>query len=142
MVTLTIGSGIALYGYLQSNLRLALSGLAVWLTLGIGSIIKLLIGRDRPLTEYSTNLYLQTNSFPSGHSSGSAIAYGLLAYLAWHLLPQPWNYIATALLVLLIILIGISRVYLGAHFPSDVAAGWLLGGAALCIVIFIVRPLA
>lgn len=142
IVTVLIGIAIAMYGFFQGNLRLALAGASIWLTLAIGAGLKLLIGRERPISEYAANLLVPTFSFPSGHASGSIIAYGLLAYLAWHWLPQPWSYIAVAIFVSLIILIGISRVYLGAHFPSDIIAGWLLGAIVLCIVIFIVRPLA
>ena len=142
IVTVLIGVGIVVYAYLQSNLRLALAGASIWLTLIVGSGLKLLIGRERPLSEYAANLQIPTFSFPSGHASGSMIAYGLLAYLAWHALPQPWNYIAVVALISLIILIGISRIYLGAHFPSDIVAGWILGLIALCIIIFVVRPLA
>ena len=142
IVTVLIGVGIVVYAYLQSNLRLALAGASIWLTLMIGSGLKLLIGRERPLSEYAANLQIPTFSFPSGHASGSMIAYGLLAYFAWYLLPQPWNYVAAVALIGLIILIGISRIYLGAHFPSDIVAGWILGLVMLGIVIFVVRPLA
>ncbi len=142
MVTVPIGLVIAIYGYTQANIRLVLAGASVWLTLGIGALLKLIISRERPLTDYAANLQIPTFSFPSGHSSGSVIAYGLLAYMAWYLLPHPWNYIVVAALVGLIVLIGVSRIYLGAHFPSDVVAGWLLGTVMLCIVIFILKPLA
>jgi undecaprenyl-diphosphatase len=142
IVTIGIGVVVVMWGYLHMNLRLALAGVVVWLTLSLGSFLKLLFGRSRPLTDYVANLQFHTQSFPSGHTTGSTIAYGLLAYLAWHLLPQPWNYIITSLLVLLIIAIGISRVYLGAHFPSDVVAGWILGSLALLIVIFVLKPIS
>lgn len=141
IITIGIGCAVAIYGYFHMNMRLALAGAMVGITLGVGAILKLLFGRERPLTEYAANLQVSTFSFPSGHASGSVIAYGLLAYIAWHTLPQPWNYIVIVLLVSLIILIGISRVYLGAHFPSDIVAGWALGIVALLIVIFIIRPL-
>ncbi|KAE8126541.1 MULTISPECIES: phosphatase PAP2 family protein [Bifidobacterium] len=141
VATMTVGAVIAGWGYFHANLRLAYSGAFVWLTLGVGSIIKLIVARARPNTAYAAHLLFDTNSFPSGHTSGSTIAYGLLAYLAWHLLPQPYSTIAVVLLLFLIALIGISRIYLGAHFPSDVIAGWLLGAVALCIVIFVLRPL-
>ena len=112
----------------------------IWLTIGTGAIIKLIIARERPLTEYAANLALATHSFPSGHTSGSTVAYGLLAYLAWQLIPQPLGSIVVIALIVLIIFIGISRVYLGAHFPSDIVGGWLLGAIVLCGIIVIVRP--
>ncbi|MDB5165546.1 MAG: Phosphoesterase PA-phosphatase related protein [Candidatus Saccharibacteria bacterium] len=140
-VTMAIGAGIASIGLIQSNVRLFMSGSMVWIALGVGSLLKLIFGRARPVTDYAASIRLDTLSFPSGHTTGSTIAYGLLAYLAWHLLPQPWNFVAFGGLIALIILIGISRVYLGAHFPTDVIAGWILGGAALLVVIFFIHPL-
>ena len=140
VITCAIGLAIVGFGYYKNNWRLSLAGVSIWATMIIDSAIKLLVGRARPATEYAENMIIRTNSFPSGHSAGSMIAYGLLAYLAWNLLPQPWNYIVAVILALLIILIGISRVYLGAHFPSDVVAGWLLGAVVLLAVI-LWRPL-
>ncbi len=142
ILTIGIGLAVAVWGYAVTNMRLLLAGVSVWITLGIGSLIKLLIGRERPLSEYSANLRVDTFSFPSGHSSGAMIAYGLLAYLAWHYLPQPWNIIAIITCIAIIVGVGISRIYLGAHFPSDVIAGWLLGFIILMLVIFVVRPLS
>ena len=142
LFTVSIGAIVVIWGVMQHNVRLTLAGSLVWVTLMFGFVIKLLTARARPLTEYAASMHIKTFSFPSGHTSGSTIAYGLLAYLAWHMLPQPWNYIATVLLVALIIIVGVSRVYLGAHFPSDVVAGWILGLIVLLVVIYAVRPLA
>lgn len=142
VVTIGIGVVIAVLGFWQTQLRLVLAGAGIWLTLAVGSLLKLSFGRERPLTEYAANLRIDTFSFPSGHTSGATVAYGLLAYLAWQLLPQPWGYVVAALCVLVIIAVGVSRVYLGAHFPSDVVAGWVLGVVGLLIIVFVVRPLA
>jgi undecaprenyl-diphosphatase len=49
-------------------------------------------------------------------------------------LARPWNIVISIVLWLLIAFIGISRVYLKAHYPSDVVGGWLLGLVALFIV--------
>lgn len=142
LLTVGIGLVVVIAGAIQSNFRLALAGAAVWFTLGAGTLLKMLFARARPETDYVANMLIQTFSFPSGHTSGATVAYGLLAYLAWQQLPQPWGYVVAALLVCLVILVGISRVYLGAHFPSDVVAGWLLGSVVLLIVIYVIRPLA
>jgi undecaprenyl-diphosphatase len=138
--TIGIGVIIILFGWLKMNMRLLLSGVSVIAVFYIGSLIKVLLQRDRPLTEYVAHMRFETYSLPSGHAVGSTVAYGLLAYFAWQALPHPWNYIVAGLLAVLVILIGISRVYLGAHFPSDVIAGWLLGLAGLAIIIFVIQP--
>ena len=68
-------------------------------------------------------------SFPSGHSAGNMMFFGALALLAG-------GRIAQALAATMILLIGVSRVWLGVHWPSDVLAGWIegLGWLALCAV--------
>lgn len=133
--------GVIAAGVYTSSLRLAISGAMIPGTLLIGALLKLGFERARPLTEYALNMKFQTFSFPSGHSSGSVIAYGLLAYLAFAKLPAPWNIVVGLVLAIVPLFVGLSRIYLGAHFPSDVVAGWALGVGMLLVVIFVVRPL-
>jgi undecaprenyl-diphosphatase len=70
-------------------------------------------------------------SFPSGHSSGSVVAYGMLAYLALRLLPLRWHGPVALLMLSLACTIGASRMFLRVHFASDVLAGLALGLAWL-----------
>lgn len=140
IVTVAIGCMVLFWGWYKSNTSLLLSGLVVIATFYLGALMKLLLHRDRPLTEYVAQMHFETFSFPSGHSTGSMVAYGLLAYVAWQIAPSPWNYIAVAIGVGIILLVGLSRIYLGAHFPSDVVAGWLLGALGLFVIIFVIQP--
>lgn len=78
-------------------------------------------------------------SFPSGHSMVSASFYGLLAYMIYSNCGVKWKYLAIALFSLLVFSIGISRIYLGVHFASDVLAGFSAGIAWLGIFIPIVN---
>jgi membrane-associated phospholipid phosphatase len=78
-------------------------------------------------------------SFPSGHSMGSFIFYGSLAYVIIHLAHKnSWKWIGCILNGLFIIMIGVSRIYLGVHYPSDIVGGFLAGAAWLiiCIILF------
>jgi membrane-associated phospholipid phosphatase len=96
--------------------------------------LKLLLHRRRPYGAVIKTLGVQSYSFPSGHAFGTVIFYGQLAYLTANHLVHPWNMITTALVWLGIFMVGVSRVYLNAHYPSDVVAGWILGGISLIII--------
>lgn len=140
IITVGIGLIIAIFGLIQSNWRLALSGGVAMGALAFNTLIKVSLQRDRPMSEYVEAMRFDTFSFPSGHTLGSTVAFGLLAYLAYHYLPQPWGTVALIGLILLIIVIGISRIYLQAHFPSDVVGAWILGAIFLFIIIFVIKP--
>ncbi|HVE59266.1 MAG TPA: phosphatase PAP2 family protein [Pyrinomonadaceae bacterium] len=71
---------------------------------------------------------LESYSFPSGHALGSFCFYGILAWLITTRLKSRGLKILTLILAaILVLLIGLSRIYLGVHFPSDVAAGFAAG---------------
>ncbi len=75
-------------------------------------------------------------SFPSGHAMVSLCFYGILAYIIGRRLPRRSRQLALYLAAAgLVVLIGFSRIYLGVHYPSDVAAGYIAGGTwlAFCI---------
>jgi len=99
------------------------------------TILKQFLHRTRQDTLYVTAMRFKSYSFPSGHAFGSVVIFGLIAYLAARYWSPPWNWLTAAGIALLIILIGLSRVYLGAHFPSDVLGGWFLGGVVLFLII-------
>lgn len=113
-------------------------GVFVLAAIGSGTVastvLKLFYSRPRPdLVPHGMDVF--TASFPSGHALMSAIAYLTLATL---LARVDRNRRVKALVlflgVLMTLLIGLSRVYLGVHWPSDVLAGWCVGAAwaALC----------
>ena len=97
----------------------------------LGSLLKYTVRRKRPPTIYANHMKIKTSSFPSSHSYASFVALGYLAYLC--LMAGLW--VVAIPLVLLAAVIGISRVHLGAHYPSDVIGGWLLGVILLTLVI-------
>jgi membrane-associated phospholipid phosphatase len=79
-------------------------------------------------------------SFPSGHALMSMTFYGLLIYLIWQHVKKPWKkWALTVALALLILLIGISRIYFRVHYASDVIAGYSLGIAWLILSLTIVK---
>lgn len=98
------------------------------------SLLKLLVNRPRPeIVSHLTQV--STLSFPSGHATMSAVTYLTLGLLAARFLPRRAAKIyVVALAVVLTFLIGVSRLYLGVHWPSDVMAGWCAGfaWASLC----------
>lgn len=90
-------------------------------------LLKVIYNRSRPDFEL-VGIYWRSQSFPSGHSTASAALWLTLATLAASFEPRIdakifWFFMAVAM----ILAVGFSRVYLGVHWPTDVAAGWMLG---------------
>lgn len=106
--------------------------LLVLVALPFATLIKLAFRRHRPPTIYAENMRVRSYSFPSSHAYASALAGGyFISQVVEHL-----GWLAATPLVLLPFIIGISRVHLGAHYPSDVIAGWVFGTFALGLIIW------
>lgn len=136
LVLITLGA----LGYLllARHYRAALfASIAVPGGILLSTVMKLGFDRPRPdLVPHEAMVY--TASFPSGHSMMSAVTYLTLAALLIRV--QPALRLKAYLLILAILLtllVGISRVYLGVHWPTDVLAGWTAGAswAALCWIV-------
>jgi len=96
--------------------------------------LKLVFTRPRPAL-WSPLIKEVSYSFPSGHALGSLVLYGFLAYLFARWYPRQARPIY-AIAVVLISLIGLSRLYLGVHYPTDILAGYSMGflWLLLCVV--------
>lgn len=134
----TVGVAAAVLGYgvaLNKDHYWAASWIAI-ATLIFTSLLKLILRRVRPRNEYVRHMLFHTYSFPSGHASGALVSYGLAAFIIANKWPElaavAW---VTALAVSFIV--GISRIYLGAHYPSDVVGGWIIGGIGLLLIVLV-----
>ena len=142
LTVVVFASGLLVWALWQRQTKLIWASSAILITIIVTSVLKLMLRRSRPETEYVANMMFQSFSFPSGHSAAATVGFGFLAYAAWMNLPQPWGFILGVLTAIFGALVCVSRIYLGAHYPSDVVGGILLGLAGLAVIMFIVRPFA
>ena len=102
----------------------------------LNQLFKFILMRPRP-TEYRI-INESGYSFPSGHSMISMAYYGFIIYIIYkYIKNKKIKYILITLISILIIFIGISRIYLGVHYTSDVLAGFLFSISYLIIYILI-----
>ncbi len=132
---------IAFAFFIEKNKWLGIKVAAVALTsLLLMFSLKLYFGRPRPeipLLEAAAGL-----SFPSGHAFMSFTFYGLLAYFLYSEIKRRWLRLTlVSISILLILLIGISRIYLRVHYLSDVLAGMSVGLIWLTISLFVLNKL-
>lgn len=103
--------------------------------------LKHFVLRARP----DASLHLVTQggySFPSGHSVTSIVFYGLMLYLIQkHCKNEKLKTVLSWICGILAVVIGPSRIYVGVHWPTDVLAGWCLGGGILIIAILILEKI-
>lgn len=92
----------------------------------INQTLKLLFQRPRPELWAITGVRPTTFSFPSGHSTMSFCYFGFVIWLCWRWLKPLWpRIVLTIMLGFVILLVGLSRIYFGVHYPTDVLAGYL-----------------
>jgi undecaprenyl-diphosphatase len=127
------------------------SGMFLWLTKHKHSALLLIVattggillnsllkaGFDRPRPQiFEWGQHTVSSSFPSGHAMSAATVYMTVAYLAARLQRRHISRVLTLIAAtIVVVLIGVSRLYLGVHYPTDVAAGVIIGiaWAALCM---------
>lgn len=94
----------------------------------VSTVLKMVFARDRPSLTGVVEVF--TKSFPSGHATVSAVVFLTLGTLLAGSTPQ-WRlklfYLGAA--IVLTLMVGLSRIFLGVHYPTDVLAGWSLGAA-------------
>ena len=125
-------------GVRRQRLAAVVTGIATAsLSLGIVPAIKAAIARPRPAPELVMVIAPDTDgSFPSGHAAFAVLFYGWVIYLLPQLTSNRGVIVTMrVLLAVFIVMDMLSRVYLGAHWASDVAGGAILGGIALWIMI-------
>lgn len=120
--------------YVRETVMLAVSGAAAW---GLNTVIKNGFARERPdLWERLADA--DGYSFPSANAMVSIALYG---FLAWLLLGSRsgWLRVCGILVIIVIALIGVSRLYMGVHYTSDILGGFLAGGMVLALSIAAAR---
>ena len=134
IITATITLAMALRW--RSRTPLVLMVIAVAGSLAMTSVGKIIVGRVRPDTIDAVPPFETSPSFPSGHALNSTVIAGLVAYLVLHRLTSQLGRIVTVVCAAAwAVGMGLSRVFLGHHWLTDVMFGWTLGLAWLCIVI-------
>lgn len=125
LATLSIAGLLLLIGHPRLSLLLLM---AVSLGTVVSNTLKYLFARPRPeFVAHGLDVY--TMSFPSGHTLLSAVTYLTIGALLTRDQAYPVKIYIMCVAILLSVLVGASRVYLGVHYPTDVLAGWAIGGA-------------
>lgn len=107
----------------------------------VNTLLKLLVGRDRPLWQHPEDL-LTTNAYPSGHASSAAALGGVVIILVSMLVRRAnLRRVAYVAVVLVVLLVCLDRVLLGRHYPSDVIGGVALGAGMVLLGIVVYNPL-
>ena len=122
--------GIVSIGLWATGLRrAAVFAFATLLGNVVGYWLKVVVSRPRPPSELAYPGLVQNDfGFPSGHALHAALFYGFLAFIVWRCSSNRlWRWVGVTGLVAFAMLTGLSRIYLGAHWPSDVIGGFLIG---------------
>lgn len=124
---ITLAIAVSIWELYRRHYTRALAMVGSLIVMPAFYFIKELIHRARPVSEFVVQHGLHDYSFPSGHSASSMAVYGMILILAYSHLAGKIRISIVTLCITIIASVGLTRIYLGAHFPSDVVGGWLLG---------------
>jgi undecaprenyl-diphosphatase len=134
---------VVVFGGALALWLLANRSAAIWLVAALvlylsNRGVKLLVDRPRPAGHLvDVGEKTSSTSFPSGHATAAVVVYGFIFYLAGLLIPSRLlRLLVQALCLVIIVLTALQRVYVGAHWPSDVLGGLLFGGLLLSLLIW------
>jgi undecaprenyl-diphosphatase len=116
-----------LYKVLHHRLELILFVAAITGSAILNGILKNFFQRVRP--DFHRLIEIEGYSFPSGHAMNAFTVYGIISFLLWrHITSSLGRWILIFVSVVMILAIGISRIYLGVHYPSDILGGYFASG--------------
>lgn len=134
----SITCALLLFGLRWESLTAFATAVSAWL---VNNVIKIAIQRPRPDSDLVDVFYQLTSySFPSGHVMFYSAFFGFLAFLSFTLVSRKWlRYTLVSIFSLMVVLVGLSRIYLGQHWASDVVAAYLLGFLILTAAVRVYR---
>jgi undecaprenyl-diphosphatase len=121
--------GVVIWAWRAKGLK----GRALWALVtmlvgwSIGALSKLLVQRARPIVDDDTVPHAVGYSFPSGHALNITVAACVMVFLLWPVLSTTSRRVAIVVAAVVVVTVGLDRVFIGAHFPSDAVAGFILG---------------
>jgi membrane-associated phospholipid phosphatase len=127
-VVYILATAVCLWTWLRKGLR----NRALWafvtmmVSWNVGLQAKSLVGRARPVVQDPIS-HAPGYSFPSGHAFNIAVVATVMVFLLWPLLSRTGRRVAVSIAVVVVLVVGLDRLMVGAHFPSDVLAGYVLG---------------
>lgn len=135
-ITVGISATVLGYGLALDKPFYISAGVIAIATITISSLLKIPLHRARPVNDYVKSMLFKTYSFPSGHAAGSLVSLCLAALVISNRMPEltilAWS---TALIVTFFI--SLSRVYLGAHYASDIIGGWIVASIGIVAILLI-----
>lgn len=126
---------VALIAYYSGQSEWLWSGVATLVMVPLSTIAKFATRRPRPVSMYTDAMKIKSYSFPSSHAYGAMLAGGFVSIFLISVIAGPLAYVLTTAVMAIVVIVGAARVYLGAHFPSDVLGGFLLAIVVLSGVI-------
>ncbi|GBF10351.1 phosphatase PAP2 family protein [Tepidibacillus infernus] len=136
VIAIIIITSIILYVLLKHRIELVFFVIVIIGSTALNNLLKVIFHRERPTIH---RIIEETGySFPSGHSMAAFTLYAMISFLLWkHLRSRFGRGLMILFATVMILLIGISRIYLGVHFPSDVLGGYLASGVWFTLSVMI-----